>query len=238
MKNQGMVIIWAIVGMAILTGGIIIQASCERGRLDDLKGQNAELAAKVEERNRNILTLTAEKNMLASANEGLRKDVEETRARASSASRRVKPAPGPVPVEEAALKADLEEAGLEVGLAFHKEGASKMLLGDAQKAWTWNQQALRVPSFEAALAAEKDLTKALDLRVGGLTTEVGKTNLIIKECELRKEDWGRLEGNYKATIKQQDVVILAEKRVGKTKLYWGLGIGAAAGIALDRIIRK
>jgi hypothetical protein len=92
-------------------------------------------------------------------------------ANAKLAKVRVEPPAGPPPVDEPTLGADLVAGGFKPGVSFRLEPSS-LNLDDGRRAWTWMNEAKRVPGLEAYKAAADEVIQRHEGVERGLRLEI------------------------------------------------------------------
>lgn len=175
--------------------------------------------------------LRKEKSVIEANNVKLHEDALYWQKKADSVVN--PPKPLPPPQDDATLVADLKLAGVEFvpfkGTVFTTERTTLPTV------WTWNKQALRVPTLEANVEIFKTSSEKWQADYYGEHAALGKANGMIETADTRyKKESIDLVNNYDGQLKQKDKLIWEAKVNGWIKV----GITVPVVYGITRLIYK
>jgi hypothetical protein len=169
--------------------------------------------------------LRKEKSVIEANNVKLHEDALYWQKKADSVVN--PPKPLPPPQDDATLVADLKLAGVEFipfkGTVFTTERTTLPIV------WTWNKQALMVPTLEANVATFKTASEKWKADYYGEHAALGVANGMIETADARhKKESVDLIKNYDGQLKTKDKLILEDKVNGWIKV--GITVPVVYGI--------
>lgn len=201
-----------------------------RAKQTQLELQNKELADKINSLTKDYNNLAAQKKDLADANVQLDKDAQYWKKKA--ADTKVTPPPGPPPVDDPTLLANLKDAGAEfkplTGTMFSTEHSTLPLV------WAWNKQSLRVPELELKVVNVQESANKFEAETLGLKKEKTVADGMLKKADERELDRIKQEANFK------EQVSTIKKEVNAAELNGWLKFGGAlvTGYVVGKNIKK
>lgn len=195
-----------------------------------LQKENEKYKAQIDGLTDNYNKLSLVKKDLETQNSKLDADAQYWKKKAGSIS--VLPKPEPPPVDDVSLMADLKLAGVEfkplTGNTFSTERTTLPTV------WTWNKQALRVPSLEEKLAATEISANKFEVLAGGYKKELAAADDMLSEADKRELIRKKQEANLNEQVKVEHKKVVAAQANGWIKLGAGLAVGYLTGRAIKK----
>jgi len=195
-----------------------------------LQKENEKYKAQIEGLTDNYNKLAATKKDLETQNSKLDADAQYWKKKAGSIP--VLPQPLPPPADDASLIADLKVAGVEfkplTGNTFSTERTTLPTV------WTWNKQALRVPSLEEKLSATEISATKFETLATGYKKELAAADDMLSEADKRENIRKQQEVNLNEQVKTEHKKVVAAQVNGWMKLGVGLAVGYLTGKAVSK----
>ncbi len=195
-----------------------------------LQKENEKYKAQIQGLTDNYNKLASTKAGLETENAKLSTDAQYWKKKAGSIS--VLPQPLPPPVDDASLIADLKVVGVEfkplTGSTFSTERTTLPIV------WTWNRQALRVPSLEEKLAATETSSAKFENLAYGYKKELVVADDMLSEADKRENIRKQQEANLNEQVKTEHKKVVAAQVNGWMKLGVGLAVGYLTGKAVSK----
>ena len=195
-----------------------------------LQKENEKYKAQIQGLTDNYNKLASVKKDLETENFKLDADAQYWKKKANSIP--VPPKPQPPPVDDATLISDLKIVGVE----FKPLGESTFSTERTTlpTIWTWNKQALRVPSLEEKLATTEISATKFETLAYGYKKELMVADDMLSEADKRELVRKQQEANLNEQVKTEHKKVVAAEVNGWIKLGAGLAVGYLTGRAIKK----
>lgn len=212
---------WAYLalGSLLLFGGSLVYSWSKDKRIDELEGKAKEYETRAEMWIQNARTKEELAYQYHLKNQALALQVASLKEQIKP----IPPKPGPAPVDDSKLAADLKMFGLkkEVQL-FNADEYNQLHFGDAQLIWTWASEAMRVPSLEDGIVKRDAVIEKQSQLVKGLEVQNVETNLALDST---KKAFAEKQAKVETV---ESILNETKKKQRATEVRWWLKVGFAA----------
>ena len=222
-------IIIVIVAAATFEGWLLYQKHIANDQTQ-LQKENEKYKAQIQGLTDNYNKLASAKKDLETENFKLDADAQYWKKKASSIS--VLPKPQPPPVDDVTLISDLKIAGVEFKPLSESTFSTERTT--LPTVWTWNKQALRVPSLEEKLAVTEVSATKFETLAYGYKKELMVADDMLSEADKRELVRKQQEANLNEQVKTEHKKVVAAEVNGWLKLGAGLAVGYLTGKAVSK----
>ena len=217
-------------GVLLYTGSTIAHKR-EVAKATYLGAQVHDLVSQSDEAKAQLASLTSAKDQIDRENVALKNEVDRLRQQVPE----MPPEAAKPPAGAAEKVMVLEQLGLAPGLKVTLDPLPSLMgSGDADKAITWGEEALRVPMLTTRIGALESLDDANKKLVQGLTTEKTLGDVALGKCKEALD----LESAARKASEDRGTALVKAGKIQSFKLkmtiYVGIPVAAWAGYRLGR----